>query len=42
MADREWVNEMQRRVDLIGGKMQDRFNEIRSLSDEKYGFSDKP
>ncbi|PAW10576.1 hypothetical protein B6K85_10810 [Vibrio sp. V1B] len=40
MADREWVNEMQRRVDLIGGKMQDRFNEIRSLSDEKYGFSD--
>ncbi|WP_208445655.1 hypothetical protein [Vibrio sp. B1ASS3] len=40
MADRDWVNEMQRRVDLIGGKMQDRFNEIRSQSDEKYGFSD--
>ncbi|MHC0045842.1 hypothetical protein ACGDLY_021430 [Vibrio campbellii] len=41
MADRNWVNEMQRRVDLIGGKMQDRFNEIRTLSDEKYGFNDQ-
>ncbi|WP_199449819.1 hypothetical protein [Vibrio harveyi] len=40
MEDREWVNEMQRRVDIIGGKTQDRFNEIRSLSDKKYGFVD--
>lgn len=41
MADREWVHEMQRRVDLIGGKMQDRFNEIRTVSDEKYGFTNE-
>ncbi len=40
MEDREWVNEMQRRVDIIGGNTQERFNKIRALSEEKYGLSD--
>ncbi len=39
MADRAWVEEMQRRVDLIGGKMQTRFNELRELSEKQYGLS---
>lgn len=41
IADREWVEEMQRRVDIIGGKMQQNFNELRELSDEQYGFNNK-
>lgn len=38
MSDRVWVAEMQRRVDMIGGKLQGKFNDIRKRSDEKYGF----
>ncbi|MDV6253046.1 hypothetical protein [Vibrio sp. EA2] len=41
IADREWVEEMQRRVNMIGGKMQESFNELRELSDEQYGFVSK-
>lgn len=41
VADRAWIEEMQRRVDIIGGKMQTRFNELRKLSEEQYGFINK-
>ncbi|BDR14163.1 hypothetical protein [Vibrio sp. STUT-A11] len=41
VADREWVGEMQRRVDLIGGKMQESFNQLIERSDEQYGFASK-
>jgi hypothetical protein len=41
VADRDWVEEMQRRVDIIGGKMQESFNELIERSDEQYGFTSK-
>lgn len=36
MDDTAWMAEMQRRADLIGGKMQKRFNEIRRNSEAHY------
>ncbi len=39
ISDRVWVEEMQRRVDIIGGKMQEKFNELRTQSEEQYDFS---
>ncbi len=41
ISDRAWVEEMQRRVDLIGGKMQTRFNELRELSEDQHGLRTK-
>ncbi|CAE6892515.1 hypothetical protein [Vibrio sp. B1FLJ16] len=41
IADRAWVEEMQRRVDIIGGKMQTRFNELRELSEKQHGSTSK-
>jgi hypothetical protein len=38
MEDKAWLDEMDRRLEIIGGKMQEKFVSIKEQSEAHYGL----